>query len=82
MSAVIHAGRTLRRGRLTGLGLLALGLLGGCAGPQPWEKGDLARPEMRLDRDPLEARFAGHVTASKEASSGGEGVGGGGCGCN
>ena len=68
--------------RLAGLGLLALGLLTGCAGPQPWEKGDLARPEMRMDRDPLEPRFSGHVSASKEASSGGEGVGGGGCGCN
>lgn len=66
----------------------ALGLLvalGGCAAwqpPQPWEKGELARPVMRLDSDPLEARFTSHIYFSKEAASGGSGVGGGGCGCN
>ena len=67
--------------------LTALGLqtLGGCAAwqpPQPWEKGDLARPVMRMDADPLEARFSAHTYFSKEAASGGGGVGGGGCGCN
>jgi hypothetical protein len=59
--------------------------LTGCSGlqaPQPWEKGDLARAEMRMDGDPLEARFRAHVYASKEGASGGAGVGGGGCGCN
>lgn len=69
------------------LALAALAALAGCAvpslgGPQPWEKGDLARPEMRMDSDPLETRFTGHVQASKEATAGGAGVGGGGCGCN
>ncbi|MES2264004.1 MAG: DUF4266 domain-containing protein [Pseudomonadota bacterium] len=54
----------------------------GCTTVQPWEKGTLARPEMLLDGDALEARFGEHIYTSKEAASGGSGVGGGGCGCN
>jgi hypothetical protein len=49
---------------------------------KPWEKGMLAKPSMRMDGDPLESRFSEHIYASKENSSGGSGVGGGGCGCN
>ena len=64
--------------------LLACGLAG-CAGfhaPQPWEKGLLAKPAMSLGGDALERRFDQHIAASKEAATGGAGVGGGGCGCN
>lgn len=50
--------------------------------PAPWERGDLARPAMRMDGDALERRFNEHIYASKENASGGSGVGGGGCGCN
>ncbi len=56
--------------------------LGGCAGPQAWEKGNLAKPEMAMGGSPLEQRYQQHIYTSKEASSGGYGVGGGGCGCN
>jgi hypothetical protein len=49
---------------------------------QPWQKGALAQPAMRFDRDRLEARFAAHTYDSKEAASGSGSVGGGGCGCN
>lgn len=49
---------------------------------QPWEKGKLAKQEMKFDSDPLDAKFAEHIYFSKEAASGGAGVGGGGCGCN
>jgi hypothetical protein len=59
--------------------------LSGCAGlgrVEAWEKGNLARPSMRFDTDPLDARFSQHVYTSKEAASGGGAVGGGGCGCN
>jgi hypothetical protein len=65
-----------------GLGLLALGGCSTINPPQPWEKGNLANPLMRMDVDPLEARFSAHTYFSKEAASGGSGVGGGGCGCN
>lgn len=64
--------------------VLAL-LLTGCASMQPpkaWEKGQLARPEMQFDADPMNARLTDHIYTSKEAASGGYGVGGGGCGCN
>lgn len=56
----------------------------GCAWapPKPWEKGELAKPAMQFDADRLEARYQEHVYQSKEAATGGYGVGGGGCGCN
>lgn len=54
-----------------------------CATPvRPWQKGSLARPEMRFEHDALDAMFAEHIYSSKEAAAGGNGVGGGGCGCN
>ena len=49
---------------------------------QPWQKGNLAKPEMAFDPDALETRFADHTYFSKEGASGGASVGGGGCGCN
>ena len=61
--------------------LVLLGLAG-CAGVQPWERDVLARPEMSLDNAALEAAIDDHIYFSKEASSGGRGFGGGGCGCN
>lgn len=75
----------MKRPPLTVMSLAAVLALGGCSTmkpPQPWEKGNLARSVMRMDVDPLEARFSAHVFFSKEAASGGNGVGGGGCGCN
>ena len=65
--------------------LLPLLMLGGCSLIQPVqtrEKGILSRPEMTFEADRLESAFVEHVYFSKEASSGGSGVGGGGCGCN
>jgi hypothetical protein len=56
--------------------------LSGCTAVQPWERDVLARPEMSLDANPLDAAIDDHIYFSKEASSGGRGFGGGGCGCN
>jgi hypothetical protein len=67
------------------LGLLMICLaLQGCAslGVEPWQRDVLARPEMSLDANPLDAAIDDHINFSKEASSGGRGFGGGGCGCN
>jgi hypothetical protein len=37
---------------------------------------------MKPDRDPLGDAMADHMYFSREASQGGNGIGGGGCGCN
>ena len=80
-----HPGR-LRRACMRTLAILGVaGVTAGCATfdpPKPWEKGDLARPSMRFDADPLAARATTHVYQSKEGAGGGGTVGGGGCGCN
>ena len=64
--------------------LLGGSLLTGCAGigVEPWDRDLLARPDMEMISDPLEAGVDAHIYFSKEASSGGEGFAGGGCGCN
>ena len=59
-------------------------LLSGCSslGVQPWEKEILARDDMALQNASMDSAFDDHIYFSKEASSGGQGFGGGGCGCN
>ena len=65
--------------------VLVLFFLQGCSLVQtvePWQKGNLSKPEMTFDDDPLERGYREHIYTSKEASAGGSGLGGGGCGCN
>jgi len=64
--------------------LLALFSLTACAnyGVEPWQRDVLAKPQMALDSSPLTSSLDDHIYFSKEASSGGRGFGGGGCGCN
>lgn len=56
--------------------------LASCANVQPWQRGDLARPGMAFESDPLLTTYRQHVAVSKEAASGDTTLGGGGCGCN
>ncbi|HND60229.1 MAG TPA: DUF4266 domain-containing protein [Opitutaceae bacterium] len=71
------------RRRLMLLALFGLGLgLGGCATVQPWERATLADYTMNPGRDPLHNTMFEHIYFSREASTGGRGVGGSGCGCN
>ena len=49
---------------------------------KPWERDSLALRKMQLEPYPNEAALDEHIYFSKEASRGGAGVGGGGCGCN
>ncbi|MFT3869891.1 MAG: DUF4266 domain-containing protein [Nibricoccus sp.] len=63
---------------LGGVGLV----LSGCTTVQPWERATLADYTMRPDRDGLATAMTEHIYFSREASSGGRGVGGSGCGCN
>ena len=65
------------------LALLAAGLgLTGCQTVQPWQRELLADYTMRPDRDTLHETMSEHIYFSREASSGGKGVGASGCGCN
>ncbi len=85
--------RARLRPMLLAAGLTLLSLASGCSAPalgpllglepvNPWEKGNLARPAMMFDTNSLETRYVEHIYTSREAASGGSGVGGGGCGCN
>jgi hypothetical protein len=54
----------------------------GCTNVKPWQRGTLSDLTMRADRDPVGSAFDDHIYFSREAATGGRGVGGGGCGCN
>lgn len=71
------------RGLLLAAALVAV-FLSGCtfAPPRAWERDLLARPEMTMNPDPLGRRQLSQIYSSRENSFGGDGVGGGGCGCN
>lgn len=73
----------MRRGGFLLLAGLAV-MLGGCAGVkvQPWQRATLTDYTMRPDRDPIATAMAEHTYFSREAATGGRGVGGSGCGCN
>jgi hypothetical protein len=65
--------------------LLVVASCAGCAAVkpvEPWEKGYLASKDMSFEVDKLDEAYTEHTYFSKEAASGGSGVGGGGCGCN
>ncbi len=72
------------RFRMPGIMLAVVVACAGCAGlgVDPWDRDILARDDMQLTPDPVEAALDDHIYFSKEASSGGRGFGGGGCGCN
>lgn len=55
--------------------------LSGCS-VAPWERGNLAKRNMSISPNPTHSALRAHVFDSKEASSGGVGGVGGGCGCN
>lgn len=61
-----------------------IALLSGCSsmGVEPWERDLLSKDSMQLVPDYFDNFYDEHIYFSKEASSGGQGVGGGGCGCN
>ena len=48
----------------------------------PYDRGYLAEDGMQWEENSRNAKLKGHVYTSKEASSGGAGSAGGGCGCN
>jgi hypothetical protein len=67
--------------------ILGAALLAGCASlkpaaVKPWQRDILAKPAMQLDSNPMISGCDDHIYFSREASKGGSGFGGGGCGCN
>lgn len=51
-------------------------------GVEPWQRDILAQPDMQFGTANLTSTLGQHFYFSKEASSGGKGFAGGGCGCN
>lgn len=54
----------------------------GCATVEPYQKQAFSCPSMQVDGDPIRDMLTEHIYFSREAASGGESIGGGGCGCN
>ncbi len=71
----------MKPAKLLGVSFSILALTA-CADVKPWQKGNLSKPVMTFEFDPLESRYQQHIYFSKENASGGYAVGGGGCGCN
>ncbi len=72
---------TLTKAWLPFCSLCILLTLTACAGVQPWERGNLAKPQMALDPYPLQSALRAHNYGSREAAAGGNAAQGGGCGC-
>jgi len=49
---------------------------------KPWQRDVLAEEGMQLVSDTMDGSVDDHLYYSREASTGGAGVRGGGCGCN
>lgn len=66
------------------LALASVAVLGfaSCENVKHYQRGYLAEYVMTPVKDPLAKGMADHMYFSREAAYGGEGVGGGGCGCN
>jgi hypothetical protein len=74
----------MNRRRSLALLILVAGLAAGCASMrvQPWDRDLLSEKKMRYVPSPAESEVDEHIYFSKEGSTGGQDVGGGGCGCN
>jgi hypothetical protein len=62
--------------------LFLLAMSAGCATVQPWDRDLLSEKKMGFTPNPMIQSVDDHVYFSKEGSTGGQEVGGGGCGCN
>jgi hypothetical protein len=69
-----------RRLRAATLIALMAAAMTACTAVQPWERDLHARADMQPNAH--DAAIDDHIYFSKEASSGGRGFAGGGCGCN
>jgi hypothetical protein len=61
---------------------LSLGLaLAGCSSVAPWERGNLAKPQMSAESRATQQTILDHIYESREAASGKTSAKGGACGC-
>jgi len=61
---------------------VATSVLVGCYRVKPYERETHSRRSMQTKADKMEIKFDGHVAEYREGAVGGDGAGGGGCGCN
>lgn len=72
----------MRKVLITLLTLIILGVfVTSCVTVQPWERGNLSKPIMIFDKDPIKKGILLHYIEFKEGSSGATGSQSGGCGC-
>jgi starvation-inducible outer membrane lipoprotein len=57
--------------------LMMCAMLTACTTVQPWERGNLAKPQMALDPYPLQSALRAHNYGSREAAAGGNAAQGG-----
>jgi len=86
-SVVSNSARLALKGGLLvcTLGVSACSSFGGVLSYQevkPWERDVLAQDGMQPVLDAMDQTVDDHIYFSREASTGGSGVQGGGCGCN
>jgi hypothetical protein len=76
-------GTTLKRAKFLAL-ILPVFSISACSslGVEPWERDVLSAPDMQFNPAGTSSTLSQHFYFSKEASSGGQGFAGGGCGCN
>ena len=59
----------------------ACAALAGCATVAPWQRGNLAKPQMAFDLNPADSALRAHAYSAREAGASGVAAVGGGCGC-
>jgi hypothetical protein len=52
-----------------------------CTAVEPWERGNLAKPQMAVEPHPSHRAVLEHIYPSREAAFGRNSAKGGGCGC-
>jgi hypothetical protein len=55
--------------------------LSACTTVEPWERGNLAKPQMAAEPYPGQRAIQDHAYGGREATIGGAAAQGGGCGC-
>jgi hypothetical protein len=58
-----------------------LGVLPACTAVAPWERGNLAKPQMEAQPPASQRAILEHIHRSREATSSSGSTQGGGCGC-